>query len=188
MVTVVPASAARSARLSSRSDRQRLVEGQPELGQLDRDVGVQGFGMNPNQPFDVLVSGADRRGTIVALLPEKIEGHEKTVLVEPAGSRHTLIQGVARDESPSEGLAWPGAGDRPLHGPGLGEGHDHPGEDTQPCCPSSAARFAAAWTASSTRARNPRSSSTCTAAAVVPPGEVTCERSSAGVVSVSVRR
>ena len=43
----------------------------------------------------------------------------------------------------------------------------------EPRSPSSVALSAAARTASSTRARKPLSSSTCIAAAVVPPGEVT---------------
>ena len=61
-------------------------------------------------------------------------------------------------------------------------------EDAQSWLPNSVALLAAARTASSTSARNPRSSRTCTAAAVVPPGDVTWERSSEGDLPVSVSR
>ena len=48
-----------------------------------------------------------------------------------AGDSDAVLEGVSGHESPGKGLARPGAGDRPLHRPGLGDGHDHPGEETQ---------------------------------------------------------
>src|ERR1019366_10817632 len=62
------------------------------------------------------------------------------------------------------------------------------GRSGQSLRPSSRERAAAAVTASSTEARNPRVSKTCKAAAVVPPGEVTAVRSTSGDSPVSASR
>ena len=92
MVTVVPTFCSAVGEAVEQRNRQRFVEGKPELGQLDRDVGLEALGADPVEPFDVLVPGTDRSGTIVALLTEEVERHEETVPVELASGSHTLIE------------------------------------------------------------------------------------------------
>src|SRR5690606_961584 len=163
--------------------------GQPQLGELDGDVGGDSLGGDRLQCRHVLVGGPLRPRPIVDFLTQQVEGHEEALGVEPAGGFDACLHGVAGDEPLGERTPCPCLGYQLLYRGG-GRGGDHgPGECAHSASsPSSRARSAAACTASSTRARKPRSSRTCMAAAVVPPGDVTWPRSSEGPSPVSVRR
>src|SRR5690606_24190138 len=173
-----------------------LGHGQAEMGGFHCDVGVESLGGDPVQTLEVAVHRRQGSLLVVDLLSEEVEGDLKAVCVERSGHRHRLVEGVARHETTGQCLAGPGAGDGLADRPQAGHPGHHLLEDRQETPPGTSGslvpswveRMAAARTASSTSAREPRASRTCMAAAVVPPGEVTSYRSSTGLFSVSVSR
>ena len=79
-------------------ERRLLVESEPEVRELERDVGAQRFRGQAIE--DALVLEDDVRGLLRAadVLAEERRVHLEPEIVQPAQHRHALVQGLAGDE------------------------------------------------------------------------------------------
>jgi hypothetical protein len=76
-------------------ERQGLVEGLAQRGELDRDLGTRRQVLEDQL---VRLDGGLCLFGVEGVLAEVVEGHQETVVDEPAGDRQRLIGGLPRDE------------------------------------------------------------------------------------------
>ena len=75
-----------------------LVEGKPEMGELEGDVDAQPFGCDAIEDLLVAVDDGPRLGLVADALPEQRRVREKPLLVQAAQDDDGLVERLAGDE------------------------------------------------------------------------------------------
>ena len=91
---------------------QVVVEAEPELGELDRDVGVEAGGGDPVETGQIVVAGGLRLGPVGDVLTEVVERHPRPRALRKRRNLCRLVERLPGDESGGQRTPRPGGGEQ----------------------------------------------------------------------------